>query len=655
MGRRKAAILNKACCCRWSAAISLSIAAGFALWQAARLTTEEVRDPRYLHEARGAVVTAGQREKRSPTRSAQLSLPLETTTNTSPRQTARSRTSQSPPQVVWEFCSGQFQTCECGGRMRWGTPEKFEVFEPKEAPWQCDFIALGDPAPGDNSKVCECEVLGARPREDLEWVFCASQFMLCECPGRIRWGNGKRWKILRHQRHQHLQSVKCTTDLGDPAPGDAGKHCECEVDPASDFVSRVSPAVRKHSASPKVTSCNIFESAKQGEAWDREQWKAVAGLCSGQALSLPEAGADAMSVQSLASMVDAWISEGFSNNYARLYRDGWLEEAFVNFIGSSPSQTKWALINEQLIRSVHLFSTRPIVVIHFGMVTPREWDPKKYPRLVVMHAAPFPTAVFRRFDLNKFRSLLIARVKTGIQLDSDQFVAPRVDELFRRAREEGSETYPMPILPVHFLKNEELPMYPGPQGGVTMSGGKSHVFDRYCRKGKCSVTTRWGHAHPTWTFWALPFVGTWLRRHLRDETLPAVAGPQTELRVTSIDVDEDLLNIGTWEERGQKQWCKYDVMDPSDFKILLHERVPPRSCNQPPPIGADAIFHPAGAALVFYTAHHAVDPNTSASLIDQLDHHFRSGKLPPPVFFKGCFYQDGAALQQAHPDVRCLI
>ena len=26
-----------------------------------------------------------------------------------------------------------------------------------------------------------------------------------------------------------------------------------------------------------------------------------------------------------------------------------------------------------------------------------------------------------------------------------------------------------------------------------------------------------------------------------------------------------------------------DVMDPSDFKILLHERVPPRSCNQPPP------------------------------------------------------------------------
>lgn len=124
----------------------------------------------------------------------------------------------------------------------------------------------------------------------------------------------------------------------------------------------------------------------------------------------------------------------------------------------------------------------------------------------------------------------------------------------------------------------------------------------------CNVSTRWGHAHPTWTFWALPFLGTWspgladnrgswwsyplpniavghpwkvrgfslhasshrmcsdfpshvtrgfskyaprIRRHLRDETLPASAKVPA-LRVTDIDVDEDLLNIGTWEERGHK-------------------------------------------------------------------------------------------------------
>lgn len=108
----------------------------------------------------------------------------------------------------------------------------------------------------------------------------------------------------------------------------------------------------------------------------------------------------------------------------------------------------------------------------------------------------------------------------------------------------------MPILPVHFLRNEELPMCPqGKKQGVTMSGGVSHVFDRFCSLGRCNVTTRWGHAHPTWTYWALPFLGRWLRRHLRDETLE---GP-VPLRVSDIDVDEDLLNIGTWEEGGHKQ------------------------------------------------------------------------------------------------------
>lgn len=75
-------------------------------------------------------------------------------------------------------------------------------------------------------------------------------------------------------------------------------------------------------------------------------------------------------------------------------------------------------------------------------------------------------------------------LRRGIQLDSDQFVAPGVDELFQLAQREGSETYPLPILPVHFMRNEELPMFPGVKGGFTMSGGVSHVFDRYCKHGK---------------------------------------------------------------------------------------------------------------------------------------------------------------------------
>jgi len=132
------------------------------------------------------------------------------------------------------------------------------------------------------------------------------------------------------------------------------------------------------------------------------------------------------------------------------------------------------------------------------MSTPKEWDAKKYPRLVVMHAAPFPADSERRFDLNKFRSLLLSRVRTGIQLDSDQFVAPGVDALFQRVAEEITETYPMPILPVHFLLNEQLPMWPQKgQRGVTMSGGPSMVFDRFCKGKRCpGVTTRWEACTP---------------------------------------------------------------------------------------------------------------------------------------------------------------
>jgi hypothetical protein len=64
-----------------------------------------------------------------------------------------------------------------------------------------------------------------------------------------------------------------------------------------------------------------------------------------------------------------------------------------------------------------------------------------------------------------------------------------------------------------------------------------------------------------WTYWALPFLGRWLRMNFRDETLPrrvrdadkGELGVMTALRVTDVPEDEDVLNIGVWEEGGTKQ------------------------------------------------------------------------------------------------------
>lgn len=482
------------------------------------------------------------------------------------------------------------------------------------------------------------------------WVFCAAQWMECQCEGRVRWGVDGHWTYLPAQ----AEAVKCTVDaLGDAKPGDDSKHCECGATPGTDFFQRLSPAVVPSLGSElqRHASCDLFESlAEGGMQWDKTQWESVAGLC-GKPLVEVESGDRALSVDELRALMDAWVDPRFKDNYKRHYdENGWLEEGFLNFVGNSPTGHKFAKMNEQLVRSVHLFSKRPIVVVHYGMAPPAEWDPVKFPNMILIHAAPLPGKGLR-FNWNKMRAMLMSRIKTGIQLDSDQFVAPGVDAMFQRTAQEVNRAYPRPILPVHFLSHK------GPSEGGAW-------WPRYCNgdlsKSKCTgMTARWGHAHPTWTFHGLPFVGRWLQREFLDETLPARPGrPNSLLRVTDVPEDEDLLNLGTWEESGTKQWCKFDISDPENFETLLAD-----GANTGAPckgvgcidIGADDRFHPAGAAQAFYTAHHAVDPANSEDIITRLAARHAEGTLPPPILYKERFFRDGKHLKKHHPEVVCLI
>merc|ERR1719461_1406974 len=93
--------------------------------------------------------------------------------------------------------------------------------------------------------------------ETEPWVFCAEQFMQCLCPGKIRWGSPDHWKVVEAQE----SPLTCSTDkLGDPRPGDSGKHCECAVQRGSSFWRTLSPAVLpKVDAVQPVVSCPIFE------------------------------------------------------------------------------------------------------------------------------------------------------------------------------------------------------------------------------------------------------------------------------------------------------------------------------------------------------------------------------------------------------------
>eukprot|EP00929_Paragymnodinium_shiwhaense_P060469 TRINITY_DN30197_c0_g1_i1.p1 TRINITY_DN30197_c0_g1~~TRINITY_DN30197_c0_g1_i1.p1 ORF type:complete len:247 (-),score=32.27 TRINITY_DN30197_c0_g1_i1:49-789(-) len=246
--------------------------------------------------------------------------------------------------------------------------------------------------------------------------------------------------------------------------------------------------------------------------------------------------------------------------------------------------------------------------------------------------------------------MLLAKAKTGVLLDSDQFVAPGVDNMFRRTEEEVTHEYPLPILPAHFLTD-----WTPKHAGVGW-------WKRFCTaEGACPrQTLRWGHAHPTYTYWALPFFGRWLRRSFRDETLPAQNGNLSvpELRVLDVREDEDLFNVGLWEEGGRKQWCKFDNPDPTDFHMLLEANTttlncaPESYCND---IGVDPLFYPIGSPHVFYTAHHAVKPEVSEQYIDRILARHQKGDLPPPILWRGHFTADAAKLLKDNPNIGCII
>jgi len=47
--------------------------------------------------------------------------------------------------------------------------------------------------------------------------------------------------------------------------------------------------------------------------------------------------------------------------------------------------------------------------------------------------------------------MMLAKIKVGVQLDADQFVAPGVDNMFASTAREITKEYPRIIMPAHFL------------------------------------------------------------------------------------------------------------------------------------------------------------------------------------------------------------
>mmetsp|Transcript_71220 Transcript_71220/g.180303 ORF Transcript_71220/g.180303 Transcript_71220/m.180303 type:complete len:468 (-) Transcript_71220:26-1429(-) len=350
---------------------------------------------------------------------------------------------------------------------------------------------------------------------------------------------------------------------------------------------------------PSISLCGKGEANLGGSSADSKiMSRAMKSLCS------PERR----------GMMKAWVDPRFKGNFQRLYSNGtnWIDEAFINYFSAPSESSAFAKETELLVESVHEFSEKPIVVFDFGEEPCKvpHWTSERFPRLVLLRAKPIQEGV--SFNFNKIRAMLLAKARTGVVVDSDQFVFRGADQMFERTRQEGGADYPYPIMPVHWMSRDD---------------GDALGYRVY--KFKCpdcpKRTMRWGHAHPTFTYHALPFLGDLLAgeldnpRHVLDTTV-------------NVPEDEDALNVGLWDVGATKQWCKFDVPWPSLFETYarLDADNLEGCCNY-----KDDKWYPEGVPLMFFTAHAAKDTDQARRIMAQL----RKLKADSPqVFHAGSFY-----------------
>eukprot|EP00959_Pyramimonas_sp_CCMP1952_P343585 7196672-Pyramimonas_sp.AAC.1 len=129
-------------------------------------------------------------------------------------------------------------------------------------------------------------------------------------------------------------------------------------------------------------------------------------------------------------------------------------------------------------------------------------------------------------------------------------------------------------------------------------------------------TMRWGHAHPSWSYWALAFlcdmlyerfkaaqagksvIKVWnLKAAIADGLLTVFRQRNQidrEVRFAQfMQEDEDMLNIALWRDDVTKQWCKYDL----EFGLFAQGKDMDRTLYW------DASWYPDGLPIIFTSMH----------------------------------------------------
>lgn len=340
-----------------------------------------------------------------------------------------------------------------------------------------------------------------------------------------------------------------------------------------------------------------------------------------------------------AEVLEAEIVPGFEANYHRWYDErGWTDEAYVNYFSSrgDPWQN-FNLETELLIESVHRFSRAPIVAYNFGHApAPANWTAERFPRLVLFNFTHGMPLGDKHINFNKIRGMILAQARAGVVVDSDMFVW-NGDKLFDRTREEVNEAYPYPILPAHWMSREVA-------DDANVNEGASYYNLAYGFKcpGCPKRTQRWNHAHPTWTYHALPFIGRLLGGAITEPRRVLDLSPEVSKSVPEGE-DEVLMNVGLWAAGASKQWCKWDVPYPDEFeKYVTGNGEGLKGCCK----FQDDKWFPHGVPIAFYISHGAKKPETETKLwLDRLSALPSKDHLPD-IAFNGTFYKTKEEMYQ---------
>eukprot|EP00039_Didymoeca_costata_P031614 m.35639 g.35639 ORF g.35639 m.35639 type:complete len:630 (+) comp8918_c0_seq1:76-1965(+) len=456
----------------------------------------------------------------------------------------------------------------------------------------------------------------------------------------VHYGLPEKEKVITKELEASRFPIVCDINLfgGDPVPG-TSKKCvfECE--------KKSKPVIRS-------SSCPSVAGNEDSRTW------ALIPSCgmspaSGPEVILQEAVSTFCASSKFRPGLDAWLDCEYREPFARAVGapdnwDGvptsehWIDKAWVTFFAGPATGMKHSMMVTNLIRSVHFFSAHPIVVYVVG--TPelsKDWNPKVFPRLIVIHADSISTMNNGQegisFNFNKFRSMLL-RIRVGLQVDADMVVGQNCDRLFDATEKHSNADYPYPIMPVHWMSRYK-------EEGKVIDGFGVYALD-YPKEWPPRI--RWSHCHPTWTYHALPFIADALLAKLdyeiwaKEPRVVKALGPAPPQNPSVyMSEDEDLLNILLWRHKALKQWCKWDV-EPDIFDKYLRQETANQETMK------DSKWYPEGVPLVIVTMHNTKHTEVIDTMLGRLA---REGFPEAYLFFKDKYYSSPDALVQDHQEL----